>query len=307
MENNKKVYIGIDVSKDFLDATDGINHCKITNDKKSIDKFLRKYKHQQVYVCAEFTGPYHNTLADVCFKKKITLFLCDGFKVLHAKKAMGYRSKTDKGDADFLREYSLKNDLKPYVVPKNLAKIKELVNLQDLEINHLRRLKTHKDAIFTADAAKALKKEIDRTEENIKNLQKKINHLVEEDEALVEKKDILQAVHGIGEKIATRLIISLPELGSLNRRQVAALCGLAPYNNESGKYKGHRTIKGGRSRVREALYLAALASVREGSFYWAAYKKMVDDQNRPKKVALIMVARKMACYLNSLMKRVIVA
>lgn len=304
MENGQKVYIGIDVSKKTLDIADGLAHYQIENEKKAIDKFIRShYKHQKILICAEFTGPYHTTLAEVCSKKKITLYLCDGYKISHAKKGEGWRSKTDKGDADFLRMYLMTHELKPYDHPKNLSKIKELMNLQDLKIGHLRSLKNQCDSISSPNILKIVENDIRRVTLEIDNLQKKINALIDEDPKLAEKKKILCNVHGIGDKIATVIIVNLPEIGHLNRRQIAALCGLAPYNNESGKYAGHRCIKGGRSRVRQALFMAAIVSIKSPSFYTASYRKMVDEKKKPKKVALIMVARKLLCYLNSLMKR----
>ena len=303
MENNKEVYIGIDVSKDFLDIADGMSHCKIANDTKSIQRFLKSYPLQNIRVCAEYTGPYHNQLAEVCHKNTIPLFLCDGFKISHAKKAAGWRAKTDKGDADFLRDYAMKNNLKPYVLSKTRIEIKELTNLQALEIKYLRSLKTIRDSITNPSISKMLEKKIQQSEKSIELIQEKINQLIEADLELQRKKKILASVYGIGERIATELIVSLPELGHCNRRQIAALCGLAPFNNESGNYLGHRCIKGGRARVREALFMAAMVSVRRESFYTSAYNRMVNDLKKPKKVALIMVARKLVCYLNSLMKR----
>jgi transposase len=148
-----------------------------------------------------------------------------------------------------------------------------------------------------------LEKKIQQSEKSIELIQGKINQLIEADLELQRKKKILASVYGIGERIATELIVSLPELGHCNRRQIAALCGLAPFNNESGNYQGHRCIKGGRARVREALFMAAMVSVRRESFYTSAYNRMVNDLKKAKKVALIMVARKLVCYLNSLMKR----
>lgn len=303
MENKKEVYIGIDVSKDFIDIVDGESHHKIVNNMKEIVQFLRKYKQQKVYVCAEFTGPYHRPLVEACHKTKITLFLCDAFKVSYAKKAIGCRSKSDKEDAEFLRLYAMKNELKPYVIPESFHRLKELMNRQDLKTGYVRSLKNLRDSITTLDERKNLEKDIQRTTKEIADIQKKINALIDADKEFREKKTILCSVYGIGEKIATTLLILLPELGHISRTQIAALCGLAPFNNESGKYKGHRCIKGGRFRVREALYMAAL-SAKKSSYYRPAYDRMIKKDKRPKKVAIIMIARKLVCYLNSLMRKV---
>ena len=304
MENGKEIHIGVDVSKATLDISDGYRFERIDNDKKTVTAFLREYKHCQIRVSAESTGPYHKVLAEVCHKLEIPFFLCDGKQVAYAKKAKGRYVKTDKADAEFLRTFAADYGIKPYVLSKELIEIRELANLQHLEINRLRSLKNHKDAISTTNAAKELERQIKQAEKTIDRLQEKINSLIQLVPGLLEKKKLLCSVKGIGEKIATTLIVFLPELGSCNRRQIASLCGLAPFNNESGTYRGHRYIKGGRSRVRTALYMAALVSISHSGFYSSTYHKMVHEQNRPAKVALVMVARKLVCYLNSLMKRV---
>ena len=304
MENGKEIHIGVDVSKATLDISDGYRFEQIDNDKKTVTAFLREYKHCQIRVSAESTGPYHKVLAEVCHKLEIPFFLCDGKQVAYAKKAKGRYVKTDKADAEFLRTFAADYGIKPYVLSKELIEIRELANLQHLEINRLRSLKNHKDAISTTNAAKELERQIKQAEKTIDRFQEKINSLIQLVPELLEKKKLLCSVKGIGEKIATTLIVFLPELGSCNRRQIASLCGLAPFNNESGTYRGHRYIKGGRSRVRTALYMAALVSISHCGFYSSTYRKMVHEQNRPAKVALVMVARKLVCYLNSLMKRV---
>ena len=304
MENSKEIHIGVDVSKATLDISDGSRFERIDNDKKAVTAFLREYKHCQIRVSAESTGPYHKVLAEVCHKLEIPFFLCDGKQVAYAKKAKGRYVKTDKADAEFLRTFAADYGIKPYVLSKELIEVRELANLQHLETNRLRSLKNHKDAISTPNAAKELERQIKQAEKTIDRLQEKINSLIQLVPELLEKKKLLCSVNGIGEKIATTLIVFLPELGSCNRRQIASLCGLAPFNNESGTYRGHRYIKGGRSRVRTALYMAALVSISHSGFYSSTYHKMVHEQNRPAKVALVMVARKLVCYLNSLMKRV---
>ena len=303
MENGKEIHIGIDVSKATLDISDGSRFARIDNDKKVVTAFLRKYKHCQIRVSAESTGPYHKVLAEVCHKLEIPFFLCDGKQVAYAKKAKGRYVKTDKADADFLRTFATDYGIAPYVFSKELSEIRELANLQHLETKHLRSLKTCKDSISSKNAAKELERQIRQSQKTIDRLQDKINELIKLNPALLEKKNLLCSVKGIGEKIATTLIIFLPELGLRNRRQIASLCGLAPFNNESGTYQGHRYIKGGRSHVREALYIAALVSAQYNAHYASMYKKMVEIERRPAKVALIAIARKLVCYLNSLMKR----
>ena len=178
-----------------------------------------------------------------------------------------------------------------------------MANLQHLETKHLRNLKNSKDSVSTTNSKKELERQIRQSQKTINRLQELINALIKLNPELLEKKKLLCSVNGVGEKIATTLIVFLPELGSCNRRQIASLCGLAPFNNERGTYQGHRYIKGGRSRVRTALFMVALVSMRTDARYSSMYHAMVNEQHRPAKVALIAIARKLVCYLNSLMKR----
>ena len=303
MENGKEIHIGVDVSKATLDISDGSRFERIDNDKKAVTAFLREYKHCQIRVSAESTGPYHKVLAEVCHKLEIPFFLCDGKQVAYAKKAKGRYVKTDKSDAEFLRTFAADYGIEPHVLLEELTEIKELANLQHLESKHLRSLKTSKDSISTTTSVKELERQIRQSQKTIDRLQDKINELIKLNPTLLEKKKVLCSVSSVGEKIATTLIIFLPELGSCNRRQIASLCGLAPFNNESGTYQGHRYIRGGRSRVRTALFMAALVSIRCNDRYSSMYRKMLHEEHRPAKVALIAIARKLVCYLNSLMKR----
>ena len=117
-----------------------------------------------------------------------------------------------------------------------------------------------------------------------------------------EKDDILRSVPGVGEQLSLALLAQLPELGTLNRRQVAALVGVAPFNRDSGAMRGKRTVLGGRARVRAVLYMATLAASRFNPVIRDFYQRLL-AAGKPKKVALVACMRKLLVILNSMLKQ----
>jgi transposase len=142
---------------------------------------------------------------------------------------------------------------------------------------------------------------IDWLSERIQQLDKKIEQLSESTQQWREKKAILQSPKGIGPVISSSLLVLLPELGQLNRRQITALVGLAPFNRDSGQYKGKRTIWGGRAAVRTLLYLATLSALRYNPPIRAYYEHL-KAKGKLKKVAIIACMRKFLVCLNAMVK-----
>ncbi|WP_018687238.1 IS110 family transposase [Ahrensia kielensis] len=132
-------------------------------------------------------------------------------------------------------------------------------------------------------------------------LQKQINAHIDAHCDLKEQNQQLQSVPGVGPQTACHLMASLPELGQVNRRQIASLAGLAPHARESGLYKGKRTINGGRPRVRRAMYIAALVAIRWDQHWHAVYNQMRSD-GKAAKTAIIAVARRMLVRINAMVK-----
>ena len=138
--------------------------------------------------------------------------------------------------------------------------------------------------------------------EATKQIEQAIRQLLREDAALGQVEALLRSAPGIGPVTAAVLIGQLPELGRTSAKAIAALAGLAPYNNDSGASRGKRSVRGGRRRIRQALYMAAV-SIARGNSLLAAFHKRLRDAGKPAKVALIATARKLLVTLNAIARQ----
>ena len=148
---------------------------------------------------------------------------------------------------------------------------------------------------------KDLEKTIKWLNSRIKDVDNDIDKLVRRAPMWREREELLTSPIGVGKTTARILLTALPELGKLNRRQIAALVGLAPFNNDSGKMRGKRSIRGGRADVRSALYMATFTAIQHNPRIVVAYQRLI-DAGKPHKVALIACARKLLTILNAMMR-----
>jgi transposase len=304
-KEDKRFHIGIDVAKDKLDI-----HCletredwQIENNKKGIAAFARKH-HEillESYVTIDTTGGHEHLCCEALHNRGYAVHQAHSYRVKHFIRSMGQEAKTDRLDATMLALYGRerKENLRLYApASKNQQDLKrlvlrreELVKMQTQEKNRqagpmARELKTSFEAVLNA-----LKKEI-------KKIEMKIRACIKRDEMMEEKEAVLLTIKGIGEKTSYSLLALLPELGELDRKQVAALAGLAPYAKDSGKYTGYRSIKAGRPALRRALFMAALSAVRYNEELKVFYTRLRNNGKKPI-VALTATARKLATIANA--------
>ena len=175
-----------------------------------------------------------------------------------------------------------------------VARRRQVVEMIGMEANRRRRA-----------ADKRLAKKIDRhlafLEKELVDIDIDIDNDVRASPAWRETEDLLTSVPGVGPVTARTLIAELPELGSLDRRKLAALVGVAPFNKDSGAWRGHRMISGGRSCVRNVLYMAALVAIRHNPVVKATYQRLV-QRGRPKKIAIIACLRQLLTILNAIIR-----
>jgi len=149
--------------------------------------------------------------------------------------------------------------------------------------------------------AKSVKKHITWLEKELKQFDKNINNFIKSSPIYKEKVQALKSAPGCGPVLASSLIALLPELGKLNRKKIALLVGLAPLNNDSGKFKGKRRIRGGRKNIRSILYMATLTAIRFNPVLKEFYERLV-SKGKPKKVAITACMRKLLVMLNAMCK-----
>jgi transposase len=186
------------------------------------------------------------------------------------------------------------------IKPENTQKISDLL-VRRAELLEMRTMEKNRLSILPKHLQADIKRHIAYLTKAMLKLEKQLDTLIEETPEWERLMKILLSVKGIGKVLAYTLISELPELGQLNRKQVAALVGVAPMNKESGAYKGQRKIRGGRHRIRTVLFMAMLSAVQSNTKFKLIYNGMV-TAGKPKKVALVACMRKLMCILNTMVK-----
>lgn len=297
-------FVGIDISKanlDVFDATAGQLQ-RIANAPQPIAKLLRRWKRTKVFVLFEATGHYDTALQSALAKAQIPFARVNPARARDFARAAGFLAKTDAVDAKMLA--AMAQCLRPN--PSQPA---------DLERQRLARLQKRRDQLvamrqqertrvhdapcpeITADIARHLA----WLDSEIDTLQTRIKTLIATSAQLAPACSRMRTVPGVGPVTAVTLLALVPELGSRSPKTIAALAGLAPFNADSGGFRGLRRIGGGRKRVRDALYMAAVAASRSRSRFADFYRNL-RKAGKPPKLAFIALARKILTTINAIMR-----
>jgi len=297
-------FVGIDVSKDKLDI-----HVRpidqsgtFSYDEGGLSQLLALIQQVQPQVIViEATGGYERRLVAILLTNDLPVAVINPERVRHFAKAAGQVAKTDRLDAAVLSLFAQKLQPQPRPLPDTFAE-----ELRDL----LARRRQILDMIVAENNRLGLARKPIRGEilQHIKWLEKRLasldhdlNQRIQSSPTWKAKDDLLRSVPSIGPVGSSSLLIQLPELGDLNRHQIAALVGIAPINQDSGRFKGHRIIQGGRASIRSVLYMCTLVATRHNPLIKAFYQRLV-QAGKPKKVALIASMRKLLTILNSMIK-----
>jgi transposase len=307
--NTTTIHVGVDVAKLTLqlDPTH-LGIAQVDNTAAGLKTLLKALVRVQrkskatVHLLCEATGGHERLLVEALHEASIPISVLNAARVRAFAKALGKEAKTDAIDALVLSCFGQQMQPAPTTPPTAQQRyLTSLVNrrtqLVDMLVMEKNRLPTHTEPEVLKSAKlilKHLQSQIDKLEELIAEHTKRTHELQQQ----VERLCLMQ---GVGALTATGLLATLPELGSLNRAQIAALAGLAPRNRDSGNYQGKRTIKGGRAPVRRYLYMAALTASRMNPKFKALYQRLI-EKGKPAKVALTAVMRQLLCVLNSLLK-----
>lgn len=298
-------YVGIDVSKNTLE----VFHPAWTqpesfpNDPSGFD-LLCKSPDMLKAPCQfilEPTGGYETALVEFLNRKRLCLSLVSPVQARAFAKACKNVAKTDAIDAKSLAEFGALHTPEPVPPQSRLQRrLKALSRrrsaLVEQRVGEIAQLDREQDSFVKSDI-KSLIRVLDG---RIAKFEREIESLIASDAKAAERKRRMIQVKGVGPVLAHTLIAEMPELGTLGDKQIAALAGLAPYNRDSGKWKGQRFIQGGRSRVRRALHMPALAAVSHNPVLKAFYKRLIDS-GKPHKVALTATMRKLLCLINRLL------
>lgn len=303
-EIKSKKFIGIDVSKAKLDIFNSSTGeiCEIENSKPAIRKYIRGLEFSEnLYVVIDLTGGYEALCVRTFYEQGFQIIRAEGRKVKSFARAMGIQAKTDMIDARLLALYGEKcfEHLRLYEGREQNWMLGKLVRRWE-ELKSIRQ--EEKNRLKAPDNSSFLKKSISRMiqflDNEISGLEVLMKKEIEKDDKLYSKYKILVEQKGIGEKVAFVLIGLLPELGEINRRQIAALAGVAPYAKDSGTLSGHRFTRGGRPEVKKALFIAALVAIRYDPKIKNFYQTLL-LRSKPKMLALTAAMRKIIITLNA--------
>jgi len=297
---NTQPYIGIDVSKDHLDLCwPGKKSQRIENARKPIQALVRKAGKIGATLVCESSGAYERILIRAAREAGVPLCVVNPARVRYFAKGKGILAKTDRIDATVIQAFAQENHPRPQRQCKVAEeRLQAWVARRDQLVNELAREKKR-----LANSPELIKGSIERIikalEDEIDQVEKHLTEAQKSDESLNAHATVLQEVTGVGPVTIWTLQAFLPELGEVSRRRIASLAGLAPWPNESGNWQGPRSIYGGRTRVRNVLYMAATAARLHNPHLRSYYQNLV-SKGKPAKVATVAVMRKLLIHLNSL-------
>jgi transposase len=300
----EEINIGVDTGKHQLDI-----HVRpldiyftVSNDNKGISKAISDIKkHQPTRVIIEATGRLEHAFILACSKANLPFVVANPLHIKKFAGAMGRMAKTDQLDAGLIAHYgeSIKpnlSSLKPdkiRAMSDLLSRRRQLIGMQTMEKNRLKIMPKNLSSLINPILT-AFKKQLIKVDE-------KLLKLIEECPEYHEKNEILQSMPGIGNVVAFSLLADMPELGAISSKEAAALLGVAPFNRESGSYKGQRRIKGGRYQVRTVMFMAMMSAIQCNPVFKHKYEQLL-AQGKPKKLAIIACVRKMIVVLNSMLR-----
>jgi transposase len=300
-----ETYLGIDVSKDRLDLVllpEG-RSWSVPNDPLQADGLIASLQDvPPALIVLEATGGLERPVAAALAGSGLSVAIVNPRQVRDFAKALGRLAKTDRIDARMLAEFAERVRPEPRALPSEEA---ELLEALVLRRRQLVEMLSAERARRTSTRAAKLQRDLDRhiawLEKRLKALDGELSQAVRRSPIWRAKDDLLQSVPGVGKTVSRTLLASLPELGTLNRKEIAALVGVAPFNCDSGQMRGKRRIWGGRAHVRRALYMAALVATRHNPVLKDFYARL-RDAGKPTKVALVACMRKLLTILNAILR-----
>jgi transposase len=298
-----EVFVGIDVAKDTLEVfiTPDTRNSFLNNDEgqKELSRFLADIRPRLVVL--EATGGYQIPVVEAMALRNLPVVVINPRQIRDFAKATGRLAKTDAIDAEMIARFAeaIRPEARPlkdsdaHRLQALVARRRQLVEMLTMEKNRL--------GTATEWTRSDIEAHIEWLTECINKVGKDIASFIKKTPLWREKENLLRTFKGIGPVNACTLLARLPELGKLNGKKIAALAGLAPINRDSGRYRGRRTIFGGRADVRAALYMAALTAIRYNPAIKAFYERLVHAGKLPK-VALTACMHKVLIILNAMVR-----
>ena len=298
-------FVGIDVSKDRLDVhirPSGQTVAAQRNDT-GVEQLVGELRQlAPTLIVLEATGGFETTVAAALASAHLPVAVVNPRQIRDFARATGRLAKTDALDAQVIALFAerIRPDPRPLTdadsqaLAELVARRRQVVEMIGMETNRLHQVRNPR-------VQRMLRATLKTLTEQLAGLDRDIDDIIKRSPIWRAADDLLTSVPGVGDVTAHTLIADLPELGQLDRRRIAALVGVAPINRDSGQMRGKRTIAGGRSDVRSALYMATLSAIRWNPVISKHYRSLV-ERGRPKKVALIACMRRLLGILNAIVR-----
>jgi transposase len=298
------IYVGIDVSKDKLDVAvlGERQETQVDNTAQGIAQLVAWMQElQPELIVVEATGGYQRAVVEALFWAGLAVAVVNPVRVRQFARACGLVAKTDKLDALVLAEFGQRVQPKRYTGKSEAEKQLSALLVRRKQVEEMLKAEQNRLRTISPSLRGSVERSIAFLKEEKKILDEQIQQFLTEQQAWQEQTKILGSAPGVGPVTTATLLADLPELGKMDRKKIAALVGVAPMNYDSGKKRGYRKTKGGRTNVRSVLYMSTLVATRYNPVIQTQYQHLL-KRGKLKKVALTACMRKLLTILNAMMR-----
>jgi transposase len=300
-----QLFVGIDVSQSTWDVyvlPEGRSFSVRVDDGAAKRLLEQLGSPAQTLVVVEATGGVERELVAVLLDNGWTVAVVNPRCIRDFAKALNRLAKTDRIDAQTIAEFAQRVQPRPtQKTPENQQRLDALVTRRRQLVGLRSMEQTRKHQTADSTARRSIDKTLCFLDQQVDELDQAIAKLIDADDDWRAKRDVIQSVPGVGPTTSATLVVELPELGRLNRQEIAALAGVAPFNHDSGRFRGQRRIRGGRAALRKTLYMAAFVAKRCNPII-RSFAQRLHQKGKPFKVVITACMRKLLTILNTLVR-----
>lgn len=298
------VNVGIDVGKSYLDIYihERDTYWRDENSSDGVKRILKRLAYYNIVrLVVESTGRYEFSLVEAAAAKGIPVVIAKPLAVRRFAGALDQSAKTDKLDARLIAYFAATLKPKPSpLIGRKLRLIKDLM-ARRRQLIAMRTKEVNRMQIMGKKLEDSISRIIKVLESEVKKIETRLEKAIQTQESWSKRSELLLTAPGVGNTLVYTLLADMPELGSLNNKQISSLVGVAPINQDSGGFKGKRRIKGGRNSVRTMLYMATLSATQHNPVIKAFYRQLI-AAGKHKKVAIVASMRKLITILNAMVR-----
>lgn len=303
-ETKPTIFVGVDVAKGHLDIfrSNGRKVVRIENTTAQIQAWIGRQKGNTIHVVMEATGGYETNFVDCLHESEIPCSAVNAKRIKDFARSCGTLEKTDAIDAKVIARFGEVMTPQPMEKPTKAVRLLKTLTARRTQILQQIWQEANRLEQSHCDVARSfMSNAVDFYKKQLKEVDLLISKAIEEDESCLRQSKILNSIPGVGKVMTATAVAQLPELGLLNRGQIAKLVGVAPLANDSGQKTGTRKTYAGRSSVRRVLYMAALVATKHNSIIRTFYLSLL-ARGKNKKVALVACMRKLLTIMNCMIR-----